>query len=118
MKLRLDPFSKDALGEEAARSGSAPARVLRMAAAYYLADEGSGRVAWRVPRFLRGLEDARDLDVEVDDKTREALVAAARRQKVSVERLAEHALLYYLADLDSGRIPERIRESLERDDDP
>jgi hypothetical protein len=44
--------------------------------------------------------------VGVDDETWAALEEEGRRQGLDTELLAEHALLYFLADLDSGRARE------------
>jgi hypothetical protein len=32
----------------------------------------------------------------------------AERQEVSIERLLAHAIMYFLADLDAGRVEERM----------
>lgn len=37
----------------------------------------------------------------------------AKRQGVPVERLAEHAALYFAADRDAGRVTQRILEDME-----
>jgi len=37
-----------------------------------------------------------------------SLLEEARRQGVSVEELLAHAAMYYLADLDSGRVAARV----------
>jgi hypothetical protein len=49
----------------------------------------------------------RELRLQLDGFTREALEAEAARLEVSVEELARFAILYYLADGDSGRISRR-----------
>ena len=114
--LELDDFGKQAL-EAQVRSGSSRDAFIRTAARYYLADRGSGRVSWQPPRYLR--KDARRAqavtEVELDEETMEALEEEARRQGMPAGRLAEHALLYYIADLDSGRAAARVRDALEDD---
>ena len=104
--LRLDHFGKKALAARL-RGGASSDAVVSKAARYYLGDRGSGRLAWRVPRFLRSGEVAESAgtEVELDDYTMAALEREARRQGVAPDRLAEHALLYFLADLESGRAP-------------
>jgi hypothetical protein len=117
VRLELDDFGKEAL-EAQVRSGSSRDAFIRTAARYYLADRGSGRVSWQPPRFLR--RDARRApavtEVELDEETMKALEEEARRHSLSAARLAEHALLYYLADLDSGRAAARVRDALEGHD--
>ncbi len=58
--------------------------------------------------FSATLHDGDGFDVDLDDDTFAALRQEAAGQGVDPSRLAEHALLYYLADLDGGRLAERI----------
>jgi hypothetical protein len=51
---------------------------------------------------------ARSLTLALDRFTWEALEQEAARQGVSVSELASFAMLYYLADGDSGRIARRL----------
>jgi hypothetical protein len=115
VRLELDDFGKEAL-EAQVRRGSTRDAVIRTAARYYLGDRESGRLAWRPPPFARRGEQAADAitDIDLDEDTMEALEAEARRQGVAAHQLAEHALLYFLADLDSGRAATRLGEALER----
>ena len=104
--LRLDHFGKKALAARL-RGGASRDAIVYKAVRYYLADRGNGRLAWRLPRFLNaddGNEPA-GTDVTLDDETMAAVEREARRQGVAPGRLAEHALLYFLADLDCGRAP-------------
>jgi hypothetical protein len=48
-----------------------------------------------------------ELKLDLDTFGREALEAEAARLGVSAEELACHAVLYYLADCDGGRISRR-----------
>jgi hypothetical protein len=114
VRLELDDFGRQALDAQV-RRGTTRDAVIRTAARYYLADRGSGRLAWRPPRFVRADDEAEGAttDVDLDEETVEALEAEARRHGVSPPRLAEHALLYFLADLDSGRAAARLGEALE-----
>jgi len=104
--LRLDHFGKKALAARL-RGGASRDAIVSKAVRYYLADRGNGRVAWRPPRFLSaddGDEPAAT-DVKIDHATMAAVEREARRQGVAPARLAEHALFYFLADLDCGRAP-------------
>jgi predicted transcriptional regulator len=107
--LHIDQFLQEALdGYAKERRGSASS-VVRMAALYWLADRDSARPSWRVPRFRREPGVSGDaVRVGVDDDTWRALEEEAVRQGVDPEVLAEHALLYFLADLDSGRVASRL----------
>jgi predicted transcriptional regulator len=108
MTLHLDPFGQRALSEFAEERRDSASAVVRTASLYYLADRDSGRPAWRVPRFQRDPQRGDGFDVNLDDDTFAALRQEAAGQGVDPSRLAEHALLYYLADLDGGHLAERI----------
>jgi hypothetical protein len=77
---------------------------------HYTRSKGSSdRTAPAFPRFLRGSTDDRsgvDLELAVDPEIQAVLEREARESgDVSVEQIAAHAVLVYLADLDqaSGR---------------
>jgi hypothetical protein len=53
------------------------------------------------------------LNVELDDETWRALAVEADRQGVLPEVLCVHALLYFVADVDSGRLAERLGHALD-----
>jgi hypothetical protein len=108
MKLRLDSFGRQALSEFAEERRDSASAVVRTASLYYLADRYSGGGAWRVPRFMRNPPDVDGFEVDLDDDTFAALRQEASGQGVEPSRLAEHALLYFLADLDGGRLAERV----------
>jgi hypothetical protein len=114
VRLELDDFGREAL-EAQVRGGCSRDAVIRTAARYYLADRGSGRIAWGPPRFARRDDHpaATVTDVQLDAETTEALEKEARRHGIPAPRLAEHALLYFLADLDSGRAAVRLGDALE-----
>jgi hypothetical protein len=113
--VRLDTFGQEALEDHLRGTGESHAAALDIAVRYYLGDSGSGRLARQVPRQL-GERDAADrLELELDDDLHEELRREARRQRVSPDLLATHALLYYLADLDSGRAAARLGDAMDRD---
>ncbi len=56
-----------------------------------------------------GSHPTRELRLDLDAFAREALEQEAARLAVSVEELARFAILYYLADRDSGRIARQPR---------
>ncbi len=80
----------------------------------YLGDGDSGRPAWSYPGFLRGSETREDVEVELEvaaDLWRKFELEAVR-QEVSLEQLAEHAIFYFAAELDAGRVTQRILDDL------
>ncbi len=88
------------------RDGSIDA-VVRTAALHYLAERGSGRAVWLAPHFVRETPAMPARQVALDDETWRVLNAEALRQGVPAGHLIEHALLYYMSDLDSGRLQRR-----------
>ena len=114
MTLRLDPFGRQALADFAEERHDSASVVVRTASLYYLADRDSGRSAWRVPRFLQASPpDGDRLEIDLDDETWTALAEEARGQGVEPSRLAEHALLYFFADLDGSRLTDRLGRAVE-----
>lgn len=116
LTLRLAPFESEALDAYGASHRVPPERVIRTAVLYYLRDQHSKRPTWPVPA-LRREEPTRDveLQVELGEKTEQALAEQAAAQGVDPEPLARHALLFFLADVDSGEVA-RTLESALRDD--
>jgi hypothetical protein len=110
--LSLEEFGASTLEGEAERHSITPAELGRHAVRYYLSDRGSGRMAFRVPRLSRDAarEPALELKLDLDPDTWRELEDEAERQEVSVERLLAHAIIYFLADLDAGRVERRMLE--------
>jgi hypothetical protein len=113
--VRLDRFGQEALEDYVRGSGESHEDALDVAVRYYLADSDSGRVAWRVPRHHGEMDSGEPLELKIDAKLLGALRREARRQEVSTDLLALHALMYYLADLDSGRAAARLGDAINRD---
>lgn len=83
---------------------------------YYRSERDSGRSEWRSPDFLPQASGERriELELELDDVLWRWLEREAGDQGVPVERLAEHAVLYFAADLDAGRLSQERLEELDR----
>jgi hypothetical protein len=113
--VRLDRFGKEALQEHLSGSGESEAQALDAAVRYYLGDAESGRLAWRVPGSYAQRDPDEELELELDDDLHEELRRESRRQRVTPDVLAMHALMYYLADLDSGRAAARLDDAINRD---
>ena len=114
MTLQIDGFSREALEAYSSSAGRPAQDMTRMATLYYLADHGLDRPAWDVPRFLRAPDRSRGeaLEVECDEEPFDTLDREARRQGVAAERLVEHALIYFLADCDAGRLAYRLTAAM------
>jgi hypothetical protein len=113
--LRLERFGQEALEDYVRGTGGSNAVALHAAVRYYLDDSGSGRAAWRVPPLAREEAVAGATEIELDDDLHAQLELEARRQRVTPDLLAAHALLYFLADLDSGRAAARLGAAIKRD---
>lgn len=83
---------------------------------FYLAERGSGskQAAWPYPDFLRGSAVQEDVTVglEVDGALWGSFEAEAAAQGVSAQQLAEHAAFYLAAEIDAGRVTQRILDDL------
>lgn len=118
--VKLSQLAFEALSG-GAHSGS-PRRVAHQmdgAIRCYLGDRDSGRPAWPYPPFLRGTEVQEDVELRlsVDGELWRAFEAEADRQDISVQQLAEHAAFYLAAELDAGRITQRILDEFEASED-
>lgn len=75
---------------------------------------GVDEIRWRRPILSSSATTPRDtghfqsVSLELDRFAGEALAEQAAAFAVSIEELATFAVLYYLADLDSGRIARRL----------
>ena len=109
-KLSLEAIvGKEGLGATG-RAGVGLATAIR----FYLSDRGADRPAWRYPDFMRGSEVQEDLAVtfQLEEDRWRAFEAEAAEQDVSVQKLAEHAAFYLAAEIDAGRVTQRILEGL------
>jgi hypothetical protein len=113
VNLALGEFGQRGLERFARGRNRSADTAVKTAVLYYLADRESGRANWRAPSFAGSSTQTPTLGVTLDDATWEALVDEAERQAVEPEALAVHAVLYFSADLDSGRLAERLAEALE-----
>src|SRR5262245_18612439 len=107
LTFQLDGFGREALEKFVRGRQHSRSAAVRIASLYYLADRESRRPGWRAPRFATPSRDAADVTVRLDVETWEALQAEAERQDVSAADLTRHAVLYFLADVDSGRVAGR-----------
>jgi hypothetical protein len=114
LTLRLAPFEREALDAYAAAKHVPAERVVLTAVLYYLRERDAGRSTWRSPRNrARGTDGT--LAVDLGEATRETLAREAGAQGVEPGELARHALLFFLADVHSGRVAGRVAQAL-RDD--
>lgn len=86
-----------------------PARMIR-AIRCYLKDRGAEEAGWAYPHFLSNQVHAEEvaLRLNVDDELWSSLEKEAERQHVSAEEMVEHAAFYFAAEMNAGRITQRI----------
>ena len=111
--LELSEFALNALAGEVEAEPDPPGidRALR----YYLYARDADRSEWAYPSFLGGDPGAAKVvvELELDDALLSSLELEAERQGTSTQDLAEHAVLYFAADRDAGRITQRILDAFE-----
>lgn len=115
VRVRLGAFAGGMLAwtnQRDAGSGGAepsPDDVLRVIR-FYLKEKGSGGPGWSYPDLVREGSPEEEVEVELDieDSLWRDVRLEAARQHVNVTQLLEHAALYYAAELDAGRLTERI----------
>jgi predicted DNA-binding ribbon-helix-helix protein len=104
LALHFDLFGWQTLEARAREAGMPVSELVARAAAYYRVELDARRFARRVaPDWGEPAGSGRRLSVSLDLATWEALEQEAARQDVQLERLLEHAAIYLLGDLDSGR---------------
>jgi hypothetical protein len=110
ISLSFDEFGLSALEGQARADGLELDQLIALACSYYESELGSGRTAMRAPRFAQpaNQRESRTLELDMGAKTRRRLEQEAVRQGIGLERLFEHAAMLYLADVDAGRVTERI----------
>jgi hypothetical protein len=120
VKVKLGAFAGGMLAREHQRdtgSGSGVpssddvVRVIR----FYLRERGGGGAGWAYPGLFRRRrpEEEVEVELEIDDSLWDEVEREAERQDVAVAQLLEHAALYYAAELDAGRLTERILDELD-----
>ncbi len=110
ISITWDEFGWSALEDHARAEGLKLDRLIALACSYYESELAAGRTATRVPRFGKPVteRESRDLVLELHARTLKRLEKEAERQGLGLERLVEHAAIFYLADLDAGRVAQRI----------
>jgi hypothetical protein len=118
IEMKVGDFALGLIGGPSA-DGADLSRSLVQAVRYYLTDRDSGRVGWSYPSFLSedGAGPERQFTLTVEDAIWREFTLEAARQSVSPDQLLQHAVLYFLADRDTGRLTQRILEDLGREEE-
>ena len=111
LTLRLGPFEREALDRYGISQRVTTDRVIGTAVLYYLRERDSDRPEWRMPELARAEPGgASEVEIELGHETWRALVEEAAAQSTDSETLARHALLLFLADVDSGRVAGKLAD--------
>jgi hypothetical protein len=113
LTLQLARFEREALEAYGSTQRVPADRVVGTAVLYYLRHREGERTAWRISAPAAAHhERGEGLDVEIGEDVAQALADEAAAQRVSPESLARHALLFFLADVDSGRVAAELSRAL------
>lgn len=113
--LSISRLACEALGEGQMEGAQRPEARIERAIRFYLRDRDGGITAWPYPDFLRGAEVREEVELRLglEERLWRQFEAEASRQDVSTQQLAEHAAFYLAAELDTGRITQRILDELD-----
>ena len=102
--IHLTAFGAEILDAEGRRQERPVDELVEDAVLHLLTETRSSRIATRVPSLPWTDREfqAREVRLELEEASWRALGEEADRQQKSVERLIEHAILLYIADLDRG----------------
>jgi hypothetical protein len=118
--VRLGSFAREALAREQRGRGvgdEAVSAAAVRAIQCYLQDKGSEGPGWLYPPFRRKetRSDGRvGLHLSIDESLWGALEQEAERQGVSPQQMLEHAAIYFAAEVDAGRVTQRIIDDIDR----
>jgi hypothetical protein len=103
--VRLGAFASKVLAA-GAMHGETSSTALERALRCYLGDKESAAPGWLYPDFLRDRDAVEEVELRlhVERDVWKALEEEARTQGVSLQRLLEHAVIYFAAQVDAGRI--------------
>jgi hypothetical protein len=120
VRVRLGAFAAEALARKLGKGGPPGSSDFERVIQFYLSERLAQPSGWAYPDFLRERRpsDEVELDLSIGDPLWIALEAEARDQDVAVDRLLEHATLYFAAEMDAGRATERILEELGKEEEP
>jgi hypothetical protein len=120
VRVKLGAFAAEVLARKLGSGGPLGSRDFERVIQFYLGERGTRGLGWVYPDFLRArrVSDEVELDLNVEDLLWISLEAEAREQDVPVDRLLEHATLYFAAEMDAGRATERILEEIEKEEEP
>lgn len=116
LKVSLSDFVVEAIARGEPRDSEQVGRRFGRAIRFYLNEATARRAGWSVPSTLRAERGGTEVKLELDERLLRKLEAETRKQDVSLSRLVSQAAIYYAAELDAGRITQRVLDDLGKDD--
>ena len=119
LELTLAEFAGQALTAQAARYEVSEERLIQQAVRHWRTAVAADRPAARVPRFRPAPrpEETTPVTVRLETGDWDELEEAAEEQGIPLEQLLVHAVVLFLADLDSGRVAAEIALSEDAGED-
>ena len=110
MKVKLSAFAAEALAGKPENGCTLASESVVRAVQYYLASKKGAGPGWAYPEFLRDRSGDKTVELElgIDESLWASLELEAEDHDISTAQLLEHAVLCYVADLDAGRITEKM----------
>ena len=120
VRVRLGAFATEVLARKLGNGGPPGSDQFERVIQFYLGEQGARPPGWAYPDFLREhrASDEVELELSLGSSLWESFEAEAREQGVEMDRLLEHATLYFAAEMDAGRATERILEEIEKEEEP
>jgi hypothetical protein len=110
----LADFTIESLGGSGSRDRLTLGCSFAQAIRYYLSERDSGRAGWRYPSFMSAVGSDSTAAVEthfcIEGRIWDELTDEAGRQRVTPDELLRHAVLFFVADRETGRVARRIFE--------
>jgi hypothetical protein len=105
------------LASEMVVRGHSSSTTAERAIRIYLRDRDTPGPGWAYPPFLRARRpvDAVQMQLDIEAELWQELSQEAIEQDVTTQQLLEHAVLYFAAEDNAGRVTERIIEDLEEE---
>jgi hypothetical protein len=116
--VSLGAFAREALAGDGTNGSEFASSSVARAIRCYLNDRKSRIAGWSYPSFLReqsASEEVVELELSVDDALWLQLEEEAEQQEVSPRQMLEHAVFYFAAEVNAGRVTERILDDLDED---
>lgn len=114
VNVRLSEFACEAVAGDD-RDPDHVAEAVARAIRCYVGDRGSSGTGWSYPGLPQadGGGSAVEVRLDIDDDLWRALGEEAEKQGASTPQMVGHAALWFAAEVDAGRIAQRVVDGLD-----